>query len=197
MIYSANVGEKDSPRDDVLTFTGEGQFTENVMEAKKYKVLSHKYVDDEYSIWIDGNVFLNHDEQWYYDLLGDYDIAVLEHPLHGYPGCIYKEAKLCQTIGKGDADKIQEQIEKYQAEGYPANNGMGQCCMIIRRHTPELCELNEAWWAEITRYSTRDQLSFPYIFGDKVKYLQHDRNQHPAVAHNDNEYFKRYDHNYE
>lgn len=189
MIYSAIVGEKDKQREDIKVFSGESH--DPLMEAKKYKILSHKYIDSEYSIWVDGNVYLKQNEEWYYNLLGDYDIAVLKHPLHQ---CVYKEAKLCKKIGTGNPEAIDELMDKYTGEGYPENNGLAQCCMIVRRHTPELNTLNEAWWAEICRYCSRDQLSFPYIFQGKVKYLEHDKTKPWNIAHDNNLYFTRYPH---
>ena len=194
MILSANVNSKDKPRDDVWTFTGENQFSEPVMEAKKPKILSHKYTNDKYSIWIDANVYLNHEEEWYYQFLEDHDVAVLRHPLHN---CIYKEAEFCEKLKKGDPSKIQEQIAKYRQVGYPENNGLAQCCMIIRRHTEEVKRLNEAWFAEVVCHSSRDQLSFPYIFNGMIKYIDHDKTKPWYVAHDSNDFFKRYPHNYE
>lgn len=168
MIYTAITGEKNNPRPDIKTFTGEGLFKSSRMEAKIYKILFHKFIDDEYSIWIDGNVFLKYQEEYYYNLLGDYDIAVKQHP--GW-NCIYEEAKQCKLMKKDRFYLIDRQIEKYRKEGYPENAGLGECQMIIRRNTPEVRRLCEAWWAEICANSSRDQISFPYIFRDKVKYL--------------------------
>lgn len=191
MIYTAITGGKDAERDDIHVFRGTGQFTNPLMEAKKYKVLSHKYVNSEISIWVDGNVYLRQSEDFYKTLLKDTDIAVLEHPLHK---CVFKEAEFCKKMGKGEPDEIDELMDKYTHEGYPENNGLAQCCMIVRRHTPEINALNEAWWAEVCRYSSRDQLSFPYIFQDKVKYLKHDKTKSWNVAHDNNLYFLRYPH---
>ena len=168
MIYTAITGGKNNPRIDIKCFTGEGLFTTPRMEAKIYKILFHKFIKEEYSIWIDGNVFLKFQEDYYYKLLGDYDIAVKQHP--GW-NCLYEEAKQCKLQKKDKFSLIDKQIEKYRNEGYPENAGLAECQMIIRRNTPEVRRLCEAWWAEICANSSRDQISFPYIFRDKVKYL--------------------------
>jgi len=196
MIYSAIVGNKDKTRDDIKVFKGEGLFKSPRMEAKIYKVLFHKFIDAEKSIWIDGNVFLQQEEEWYYDQLGDYNIGVVEHPKYGIPGCIYKEAEACKRYGQGNPDKINEQISKYRKEGYPERNGLGQCCMIVRKNTKEVRQLCEAWWAEICRHSVRDQISFPYIFRDKVKYFKHEDHfpEERNYIHDNNKYFKREPH---
>jgi len=191
MIYTAITDNKDHPRKDIPCFHGENLFTSPILKAKIYKVLPHKFLDTEYSIWVDGNVFPKQPEDWYYGFLKHHDIAVLEHPKHN---CVYKEAELCKQMKVGNQDKIKEQIDKYKKEAYPENHGLGQCCMLIRRHTPEQNRLNEAWWAEICRHSWRDQISFPYIFRDKANYIPHARKKHWHEEHNDNPLFQRKNH---
>lgn len=182
-VYSAITGEKDKPRDDIKVFTGENLFINPRYEARMYKTLFHHFIDDEYSIWVDGNVFLNHPEEWYYELLGDNDIAVLEH---GFLPTIEAEARLCLKMGKGEPEKIQEQLKVYQFEQV----AHAQTCMLIRRNTPKLRQLSEEWWAHICRYSVRDQISFPYVFRGNVTYIEND-------DHDNNEYFVRRKHNHE
>lgn len=185
MIYTAITGEKNKPRTDIETFKGEGLFDSSRMEAKIYKVLFHKFIKDEYSIWVDGNVFLKYQEDYYYKLLDDYDIAVKIHPGRD---CVYEEAESCKEKNKDKHELIDKQVEKYRKEGYPEHNGLGECQMIIRRNTPEMRKLCEAWWEEICNHSSRDQISFPYIFRDKVKYLPTEGNTPETYVNN--EYYK-------
>ncbi len=192
MTYSSITGGKNNPRNDIKIFTGEGIFKSPRMEAKIYKVLFHKFIEEEYSIWVDGNVFLKYQEDYYYDLLGDYDIAVKEHPVRK---CVYEEAEACKYYNKDSFEIIDKQMAKYRKEKYPENNGLGECQMIIRRNTKEMRQLCEAWWAEICAHSSRDQLSFPYIFRDKVKYLPTKCNT--VKNYNNNEYYRREDHIHE
>jgi hypothetical protein len=67
-----------------------------VRNAKIHKVLSHKYFpDEEYSLWLDGNVVVNFDfplRQLVSEYLSDCDLAVFKHSRRT---CIYQEA---QTI---------------------------------------------------------------------------------------------------
>ncbi len=180
MIYTALFGEKDEPRTDIKMFTAYDRFKDPLMNAKIYKVLFHKFIEDEYSIWVDANVHLKHEEEWYYDLLEDKGIAVATHPATKN---FIEEADLCKRVGRGVPEEIDEQVQHYKNHAFN-NEKQPQCCMLIRRNTPKMRELCEAWWAEICRYSYRDQISFPYIFGDYAKYL-------PNKNHNDNEYFIR------
>jgi len=184
MIYTAIIGNLDKPRSDVKCFSGYNQFKDPVRNAKIYKVLSHYFDKDEYSIWIDGNIFLKKDISFYINLLGDYDIAVFRN---FYRNCLYEEAKACIKQKLDDPEIIEAQIKRYKQKGFPENAGLPSTGLIIRRQTDKIKYLNEKWWAEICRGSRRDQISFPYIFHKVVRYL-------PMVSPFNNEYFKRIKH---
>ena len=184
MIYTSIIGEIDKPREDIKVFTAYNRFKEPRMNAKIYKVLSHLYDHDEYSIWIDGNAFLKQPMEEYIKLLGGSDIAVFRNP---YRNCLYKEAEECSRIGSDDSEVIRKQVERYRKAGFPEDDGLPWCGLIIRRHTDQIKRLNERWWAEICRGSLRDQISFPYVFKDVVKYL-------PKLPPSNNEYFERITH---
>ena len=57
-IYTAIVGGKDPIRTDIKCFTDYDQFRRPVMNAKIFKILSHKFIDTDLSIWVDGNIKL-------------------------------------------------------------------------------------------------------------------------------------------
>jgi hypothetical protein len=181
VIYTAIVGGKDKPRDDIKVFKGIGRFKDPRIEARMYKILFHKFIDDEYSIWIDGNVILDHPEEYYYKLLEDKDIAVCEHP---YVVDVFQEANICIRNKLDNPKIIKEQIKKYRRFEQKKH---AQSTMIIRRNTPEIRKLCESWWAELCRYSVRDQISFPWIFGEKAIYLNIGKE---IINHQKNKYFK-------
>lgn len=182
MIYTAITNNYDEPREDIKVYPGIDKFISPNLNAKIYKVLPHLFMKYDYSIWVDGNVFLKQEEQWYYELLGDYDIAVLQHPLRQN---VREEASICLKLNIGKADNIKDQIRAYGNDVLVPR--LAQCSMIIRRNTPEVRQLCEQWWAHICRYSYRDQLSFPIVFKDMARYL-------PNTNHDDNQYFKRKTH---
>ncbi len=182
MIYTAISDGKDKPRDDIKCFTDYDRFTTGRMNAKIYKVLPHLFMNEEYSVWIDGNLTLKASEQEMIDLLGDKDIAVFQNP---YRSNIYQEAMECMRLGLDKEDVIKEQIDRYKFEEFN-DKKLGACFLIIRRHTEEINRLNEKWWAEICRGSSRDQISFPYVYRD-VNYLD-------VVDPFDNKYFTRVGH---
>jgi glycosyltransferase involved in cell wall biosynthesis len=133
------------------------------MRAKVYKILPHRYFPDhEYSIWVDGTHVPVVDPRYLVlRYLGTNDIALFRHPLRH---CLYDEMQACLTQNKGGPQDIRRQRDRYLAEGYPSNNGLATCTVILRRHhSPHVIPAMEEWWEEITRYSARDQLSFNYV----------------------------------
>jgi len=136
------------------------------LNAKIHKVLIHKYVDSEYTLWIDGSVLINKSvEKMTETFLKDHDIAVYnfkswtrEEPIE----TIEEEIAECCKLGKDDPKRIHEQ---YKNNAYPKRTPP-ICTIIFRRNNLQMERLNEKWWSEICRYSVRDQLSFPYVFHD-------------------------------
>lgn len=116
----------------------------------------------QYSLYHDGNIRLKIDpieavDRW----LVIHDIAICSH---SHRQCIYDEAEACLVGGLDyEPERIRAQMEKYRAEGYPENNGMGTTTVMLRRHTEKVRQFNEAWWDEVLNHSVRDQLSFDYI----------------------------------
>jgi len=125
------------------------------------KILSHQFCDTEYSIWLDGNIALRIDpvrlvEMWLGD---DYDFAVFRHPERN---CIYEEAINCIGYGADDPEVVHRQVRKYVADGYPKDLGLAEANVIVRRHSDQVVEFNNTWWAEYCVHCVRDQISFMY-----------------------------------
>jgi hypothetical protein len=141
------------------------KFNDNRVNSRIHKILIHKYADTEYSIWIDGNIkLLKTPEELIEMYMKDHDLAVYKHPVRD---CIYDEATVCAKRGLDDPEVIIEQAVAYEMDGYAKHKGLCECGVIIRRHTNKVERFNNAWWAEYTRYSKRDQISFMYAV-DKV-----------------------------
>lgn len=168
-IYTAICGEYERPRDDIEVYSRECLFNSPVMNAKIFKVLSHKYIKNKYSVWVDGNIFPLVEPKEIVGLLGDSDIAVFSHP---YRSSIYEEhPEAKKRLPVELRPLIDKQIEDYQKEGMPEWK-LAECGMIIRKHSEVVEEFNNRWWAEITRYQQRDQISFPYVWWkmrDRIK----------------------------
>lgn len=123
------------------------------------KIATHRFVDCEYSIWIDANTrLLRRPEELVEAYLAKHDIAVFRHPVRD---CLYEEVQACAENGLGDPVLLQQQADAYRRSGFPPRSGMSENMCVMRRHTRTVEHFNEAWWGEYCRYSDRDQVSFP------------------------------------
>jgi hypothetical protein len=128
--------------------------------SRIHKILIHKYVDTQYSLWLDGNLQLLVPPQTLIEkYLKNHDIAVFKHPTRD---CIYAEATECAKRGLDNVETIIDQAREYEVDGYPKHRGLGEGMFILRRHTPKVEAFDNAWWAEYCRHSVRDQISFMY-----------------------------------
>lgn len=163
-------------------FYAEGPFKNPRRNAKFYKVLPHIYLPEHmWSIWVDANIKLNISPKELISLAKK-DVLVFRHPDRN---CLYEEAQTCMDAGFDDKNLILKQVQKYRNNGFPAQNGLAICGILIRKNTEENCRLNEQWWVEICRGSHRDQISFPYIFRD-VQYIE------GINCYEPNKYFTRF-----
>jgi hypothetical protein len=136
------------------------RFHSDRRNSRAPKILSHQFCDEEYSIWIDGNIALRTDPaRLVTEFLRECDFAVFRHPLRN---CIYEEAATCIELGLDDPEIINRQVRKYAAAGYARNMGLAEANVIIRRHTDRVIEFNKTWFAEYCMHSVRDQISLMY-----------------------------------
>ena len=80
---------------------------------------------------------------------------------------IPKEVQLFITVINlhKDSNKSVTSVQnKYNRENFPDDNGLAECCLIIRKHNEFNCiNFMNNWFNEINLNSHRDQLSFNYI----------------------------------
>jgi hypothetical protein len=140
------------------------EFGDPCRNAKVHKVLAHRdFPKAKYSLWIDGSILIKSElslRQLFEKNLANQDLALFRHR---YRNCLYAEAAACAELAKDSCEIISRQIARYQADGYPARNGLAECCVLWRRHTDRVRLFNEAWFDEIRLHSRRDQISFNYI----------------------------------
>ena len=91
--------------------------------------------------------------------LAERDVCVFSHHARH---CIAEEAAACKALRLDAPEVIDAQLARYASEGFP-DEELAELPVILRRHTPAVRALNEAWWAEILAGSHRDQLSFNYV----------------------------------
>lgn len=136
---------------------------ENERKTSRWpKANSHLvFPDHDYTIYIDGNMYLRTPPtKIVQKFLRDDDFACHKNP---YRDCAYEEAKEIRDVLKYEKKEvIDEEVEFLRSENYPEKNGLAACHFLIRRHTPEIKELNNMWWSMIDKFSYRDQISFNY-----------------------------------
>ncbi len=176
MIYSSICGSYDKPRTDVKVFSEYNKFKDPRLNAKIYKVLPHLFMpDEEWHIWIDGNLTLKVDEKELIKLAGKADVTVFENP---YRKTVGEEMEEIKRLKLDDPEVV-------DAQTCNKNGRLPNCCLIIRKNTPDVARRNAVWWSEICAGSVRDQISFPGCY--VAKYLN---KVHPF----DNRYFTRVGH---
>jgi hypothetical protein len=190
IVYTAVAGTRDHPRSDIRCIKAEKRFHNNpCMDAKIYKILPHLFFplkEGDWTIWIDANVYLKVDVQLLIDKVRNArkDIGVFKHEKLQ---CLYAEAATCKRRFKNQVPIINEQIQFYNKQKYPMKNGLVACFLIVRRNCADVRSFCEEWWAQITRFSFRDQISFPYV-ASKYKNILYMSGGHPWK---ENYYFTR------
>ena len=129
-------------------------------DSRTVKLLPHIFFPEaEYSLYLDGNIICKVPiQRIIHEWLQDDDIAVFKHHTRD---CLFQEAKECIRLGLDDTETIEKHVERYK--GFPEHKGLYQCGVILRRHTPRIKRLNEAWFAQYMTGCKRDQVSFPYV----------------------------------
>lgn len=132
------------------------------LAAKFPKFRPDLFTKCESSVWFDASGRDNNN--WLantaHEILKKSDLAVFKHPTRS---CIYEEAACCKKWPKYRDWPIDMQIEKYKESGYPVNNGLWSCGIIMRNHTQYNKDFGDRWLLENTFHSIQDQISFPYL----------------------------------
>jgi hypothetical protein len=123
-------------------------------------------LDYELCVYIDGSFQIGHPRfvEFMLDNLYGHDMVFFKHP---WRDCIYDEADVCVTIPKYNHKDINAQIERYRAEGMPRHFGLWACGCFAFRNNRDTASFRSAWWRELKRTSTMDQISLPYIVRKK------------------------------
>lgn len=153
----------------VYTDPPEGVGGNDRMKALFYKCNPFS-PDSDICIWIDGKIQVQSADfiEQIISALGDNDIAILKH---GERHCIYQEVDHIEhCMQKGNqylitryANKpIRKQVEAYRYFGYPANNGLNDCCIIAMRNTPLVRKVCRDWWIDVYCNDAFDQTALQY-----------------------------------
>jgi hypothetical protein len=118
--------------------------------------------DADVTIWLDGSmdVLVPDLADRCMAALGDADAIFVRHPERD---CIYDEMRASIGFGKYVGQPLEGQVEAYRATGHPEHWGLAHGGMLVRRNNAAMQAFDEAWWAEITRWSVQDQLSLSHL----------------------------------
>lgn len=126
--------------------------------ARYYKIMFHKHIETEFSIWIDGTFIININlDRWWRRFNGPF--TAVKHP---FDDCIYTDAKACISLGRGDKDMIERQVQVYRAIGIPEHNGLIASGVLMRQKTGAVNEFCRTWWNQVEHWSVRDQIAYGY-----------------------------------
>lgn len=184
-IYTCITGEYDNlavpvtvdPRLDYFFFTDKSRHTEfpwNLVaidlpqlcakdKNRFVKMHPHKFLSEyDITIYIDGSIQIVGD---IYSLIlhtvnSKEEIFLYEHPERN---CIFREGMACAHYSHDWIWTIASQMRKYRKDGYPADNGLFEAGVIIRKNTNTVSSLMNMWWNEYCSGAKRDQLSLPVI----------------------------------
>lgn len=126
--------------------------------ARNIKILFHKYIQDEFCLWIDAtfgiNVNLN---EWWSRFSAPF--TTIKHP---FDNCIYIDARACAKLGKADHTLLKNQTDCYRKLGVKKNSGLISSGILMRQNTSKVREFCEMWWRQVEMFTHRDQISFGY-----------------------------------
>lgn len=130
--------------------------------AKIYKILPNLFLPDyDYYFWVDSTHELIMNPNYVInDIIKGGDIALFTHKQRS---CVYQEGDELINLNYDNLELIQKQIEYYKSENYPENNGLYELPCSIRKNCEKINTMNLMWWELICKYSSRDQISLPFV----------------------------------
>ena len=143
----------------------------NRRNAKIYKILPNLFLPnyDAY-VWVDAcQTVIRDPHAICEEVLKDNDIAVFKHSDRC---CVYDEAQIVSRLKADSAETISKQVEYLESKNFPKNNGLYELACFVRKNNEITNQMGLMWWEMICRFSSRDQISFPYILWelkDKIK----------------------------
>lgn len=129
-----------------------------VKTARYYKIMFHKHIESEFSLWIDGTfVITTNLNRWWRKFEAPF--TVVNHP---YDNCIYKDAESCLALGRGNKRMIERQTAFYKAMGIRKNSGLIASGVLMRQNTIPVREFCQTWWRQVQNWSERDQIAYGF-----------------------------------
>jgi len=141
-------------------FTNDDKFS-NRRNAKICKIIPEMFIPGyDYYFWVDATHDVVVNPKTIIDnYLQDTDIAVFRHK---HRNCAYGEAAEIISLGYDHINNVTNQTKEYKKIGFPQEFGLFELPVIVRKSSFEMSTFNLMWWEQICKYSSRDQISFPF-----------------------------------
>ncbi|GMJ15355.1 hypothetical protein like AT5G42660 [Hibiscus trionum] len=145
-------------------------FVDQRLNGKIPKMLPHRlFPHAKYSIWVDSKSQFRRDPLGVIEALLVRTNSLLAISEHGARSSVYDEAKAVVKKHKATPEEVEVQMRQYRKDGLPEDkrfNGkkaLNEASVIVREHTTLTNMLMCLWFNEVVRFTSRDQLSFPYV----------------------------------
>eukprot|EP00249_Psilotum_nudum_P010532 c22594_g1_i1 orf=61-1596(+) len=145
-------------------------FSDQRLNGKIPKMLGHRlFPNARYSIWVDSKSQFRRDPMAVFEALlwrTNSSLAISEH---GARDCVYKEGDAIVRKHKASPEEVATQLGQYRREGFPEkarfddHKALAEASIIVREHMLLTNLFMCLWFNEVTRFTARDQLSFPYV----------------------------------
>lgn len=149
----------------------------NQLELPKFSVVDNMYSDRrnaklpkilgsflvpgyDYYIWQDHHLDINVHPKIMIDMfLMNSDMALFKHQ---YRDCVYAEMDAVLEHNVESIENIDNVRNFLISNNYPANAGLFELSSFIYRNTFDTRNMFLSWWELICKFSSRDQITFPY-----------------------------------
>lgn len=131
--------------------------------AKLAKVLGWMLVPGyDFYIWHDSTSELQMDPVHLINtyLPPDTHMAAWKHPERD---CVYAEAEVIIQRDLDHLDATRAATQFMRSHKYPEHNGLFELSAFIYKNSMEMQQAMLSWWELICKYSSRDQIWFPYV----------------------------------
>lgn len=157
--------------------------------ARYIKIMFHKFVYSEYSLWLDASFQINVNLDLFWQRHFKSPFTAPDHPIRN---CVYREVASCIANRRGDEVEVFNQGEAYKKENIPSFNGIITSGVLMRQNTTGCIKMCEQWWEELSKHSARDQIAFAkisrgwkhhtfkwdYSQSKELKYIKHFKFRH-------------------
>ncbi|KAJ3670102.1 hypothetical protein LUZ60_010426 [Juncus effusus] len=145
-------------------------FSDQRLNGKIPKMLSHRlFPSSRYSIWVDSKSQIRRDPLGVFESVLWRTGSVLGISEHGARSSLFEEAKAVVKKNKAGPQEVEAQLRQYRKDGmsedrrFNGKKALSEASIIVREHNPSTNLLMCLWFNEVVRFTSRDQLSFPYV----------------------------------